>query len=133
MLVVVFALVHLVPGDPVRIALGTRYTPQAYDALRSASGLDKPIIEQFFGYIGSALTGDLGVSFRNGDPVTVILLERLPATVSLAVVGIVDRAADRAARRHLVGAARGPGQRRDHPGRQASSGCRCPTSGWASC
>ncbi len=83
-LVVVFALVHLVPGDPVRIALGTRYTPQAYDALRSASGLDRPIVEQFFGYIGSALTGDLGVSFRNGDPVTVILLERLPATVSLA-------------------------------------------------
>ena len=51
-LVVVFALVHLVPGDPVRIALGTRYTPQAYDALRSASGLDRPIVEQFFGYIG---------------------------------------------------------------------------------
>jgi peptide/nickel transport system permease protein len=88
-LVVVFALVHLVPGDPVRIALGTRYTPEAYDALRSASGLDKPIVEQFFSYLGSALMGDLGVSFRNGDPVTAILLERLPATVSLAAVGIV--------------------------------------------
>lgn len=88
-LVVVFALVHLVPGDPVRIALGTRYSPQAYDALRSASGLDKPIVEQFFSYVGSALTGDLGVSFRNGDPVTVILLERLPATISLALAGIV--------------------------------------------
>lgn len=88
-LVVVFALVHLVPGDPVRIALGTRYTPEAYAALRQASGLDKPILEQFFGYLGSALTGDLGVSFRNGDPVTLILLERLPATVSLAVVGIL--------------------------------------------
>lgn len=88
-LVASFALVHLVPGDPVRIALGTRYTPQAYEALRSASGLDKPIVEQFFAYIGKALTGDLGVSFRNGDPVTQILLERLPATVSLAAVGIV--------------------------------------------
>src|SRR6201991_2732443 len=88
-LVVVFALVHLVPGDPVRIALGTRYTPEAYEALRSASGLDKPMVEQFFSYMGSALTGDLGVSFRNGDPVTAILLERLPATVSLALVGIV--------------------------------------------
>lgn len=88
-LVLVFALVHLVPGDPVRIALGTRYTPQAYDALRSASGLDKPIIEQFLSYLSSALTGDLGVSFRNGDPVTVTLLERLPATVSLAVVGVL--------------------------------------------
>jgi peptide/nickel transport system permease protein len=88
-LVVVFALVHLVPGDPVRIALGTRYTPQAYDALRSASGLDRPLIVQFFSYIGNALTGDLGVSFRNGDPVTLTLLDRLPATVSLALAGIV--------------------------------------------
>ena len=88
-LVVVFALVHLVPGDPVRIALGTRYTPEAYEALRSASGLDRPLISQFFGYIGSALTGDLGVSFRNGDPVTVTLLERLPATLSLGFAGII--------------------------------------------
>nr|WP_235738078.1 ABC transporter permease [Mycolicibacterium austroafricanum] len=88
-LVVVFALVHLVPGDPVRIALGTRYTPEAYEALRAASGLDRPIVSQFFGYLGSALTGDLGVSFRNGDPVTLTLLERLPATLSLGLVGIV--------------------------------------------
>jgi peptide/nickel transport system permease protein len=88
-LIVVFALVHLVPGDPVRIALGTRYSPEAYQTLRAASGLDRPIIEQFFTYIGSAFTGDLGVSFRNGDPVTLTLLDRLPATLSLAVAGIV--------------------------------------------
>ncbi|MGE0221305.1 ABC transporter permease [Mycolicibacterium sp.] len=88
-LVVVFALVHLVPGDPVRIALGTRYTPEAYAALRAASGLDRPIVAQFFGYLGSALTGDLGVSFRNGEPVTVTLLERLPATLSLGLAGMV--------------------------------------------
>ena len=88
-LVLVFALVHLVPGDPVRIALGTRYTPEAYAALRSASGLDRPLIEQFFSYAGSAVTGDLGVSFRNGDPVTLTLLDRLPATASLAVVAII--------------------------------------------
>jgi len=88
-LIVAFSLVHLVPGDPVRIALGTRYSPDAYQTLRAASGLDRPIVEQFLGYIGSALTGDLGVSFRNGDPVTLTLLDRLPATLSLAVVGIV--------------------------------------------
>ncbi|MDQ1545217.1 MAG: peptide/nickel transport system permease protein [Actinomycetota bacterium] len=88
-LIVAFSLVHLVPGDPVRIALGTRYSPDAYQTLRAASGLDRPIVEQFFGYVGSALTGDLGVSFRNGDPVTLTLLDRLPATLSLAVVGIV--------------------------------------------
>ncbi|MEN4474576.1 ABC transporter permease [Mycolicibacterium cosmeticum] len=88
-LIVVFALVHLVPGDPVRIALGTRYTPEAYQALRQASGLDRPLAAQFASYLGHAATGNLGVSFRNGDPVTQVLLERLPATVSLAVVGIV--------------------------------------------
>ncbi len=88
-LTVVFTLVQVVPGDPVRIALGTRYTPEAYGALRSASGLDRPVLEQFFGYAGSAVRGDLGVSFRNGDPVTQILMERLPATVSLAVFGMV--------------------------------------------
>ena len=88
-LIVVFALVQLVPGDPVRIALGTRYTPEAYEALRAASGLDRPLVTQFFSYVGSAFTGDLGVSFRNGDPVVEILLDRLPATVSLAVFGIV--------------------------------------------
>lgn len=88
-LIVVFALVHLVPGDPVRIALGTRYTPEAYQALREASGLGQPLVSQFLSYLGHAATGNLGVSFRNGDPVTEVLLERLPATVSLAVVGIV--------------------------------------------
>ena len=88
-MIVVFALIQLVPGDPVRLALGTRYTPEAYEALRAASGLDRPLWEQFFGYLGSAFTGDLGVSFRNGQPVTVTLLDRLPATISLALVGLV--------------------------------------------
>lgn len=88
-LVVVFALVHLVPGDPVRLALGTRYTPEAYEALRTASGLDRPLPEQFVSYVLHAVTGDFGVSFRNGQPITTTLLQRLPATVSLAVVGLV--------------------------------------------
>ncbi|MEV8025340.1 ABC transporter permease [Microbacterium sp. NPDC080220] len=88
-LIVTFAIVQLVPGDPVRLALGTRYTPEAYEALRAASGLDRPLPEQFFGYLVNALTGDLGVSFRNGQPVTITLLERLPATISLALVGLL--------------------------------------------
>lgn len=87
-LVLVFALVQVVPGDPIRLALGTRYTEEAYRALLAASGLDRPLLEQFFSYLGHALTGDLGVSFRSGEPVTALLLQRLPATVSLAVVGL---------------------------------------------
>jgi peptide/nickel transport system permease protein len=87
--VVVFTLVHLVPGDPVRIALGTRYTQESYEALRAASGLDQPLLTQYLQYVGGALRGDLGVSFRTGQPVTTILLERLPATVSLAAAAMV--------------------------------------------
>lgn len=88
-MVVVFTLVHLVPGDPVRVALGTRYTEESYNALRTASGLDQPLLVQFFSYVGNAITGNLGVSFRNGDPVTQVLLARLPATLSLAIAGMV--------------------------------------------
>ena len=87
--VVVFALLQLVPGDPVRLAMGTRFDPNVYAALREAAGLDRPVLEQYLGYVGSAVTGDLGVSFRSGEPVTQLLLDRLPATVSLALVGIV--------------------------------------------
>lgn len=87
--IVVFALVHLVPGDPVRLALGTRFDQATYDALRAASGLDKPMVEQYFSYLGNALTGNLGVSFRSGAPVTDLLLQRLPATLSLAVMALL--------------------------------------------
>ncbi|MCV2490616.1 ABC transporter permease [Geodermatophilus sp. YIM 151500] len=87
--VIVFALVHLVPGDPVRLALGTRFDQATYDALLARSGLDQPLVQQFFGWAGRALTGDLGVSFRSGDPVTLLILERLPATVTLAFASLL--------------------------------------------
>jgi peptide/nickel transport system permease protein len=86
---VVFLLLQLVPGDPVRLALGTRYDQATYDALRARSGLDQPLVVQYFNYIAHAVTGDLGVSFRSGRPVTAIVLERLPATLSLAFTAVV--------------------------------------------
>jgi peptide/nickel transport system permease protein len=87
--VIVFALVHLVPGDPVRLALGTRFSQETYDALRERSGLDQPLLAQFSGWVGRALTGDLGVSFRSGDTVTSLIAERLPATLTLAFASIL--------------------------------------------
>ena len=87
--ILVFAIIHLVPGDPVRLALGTRFDQATYDALRERAGLDQPLIVQYFDWIGGALTGDLGVSFRSGRPVTTLILERLPATLSLAGGAIV--------------------------------------------
>nr|WP_205709265.1 ABC transporter permease [Kineococcus siccus] len=85
----VFALVHLVPGDPVRLALGTRFDQATYDALRERAGLDQPLPAQYLQWIGGAVRGDLGVSFRSGEPVTALILERLPATLSLALGSIV--------------------------------------------
>lgn len=87
--VVVFALIHLVPGDPVRTALGTRFDPDLYAALVARAGLDQPIVIQYFDWLGRALGGDLGVSFRTGQPVTEALMQRVPATVWLAGASVL--------------------------------------------
>jgi peptide/nickel transport system permease protein len=87
--VVVFALMHLVPGDPVRTALGTRFDQATYEALRARAGLDQPIVVQYFDWLTSALQGDLGVSFRSGRPVTEAIAQRLPATAGLALASLV--------------------------------------------
>jgi peptide/nickel transport system permease protein len=87
--IIVFALVHLVPGDPIRTALGTRFDQATYDALRERAGFDQPLPIQYVQWLGNALTGDLGVSFRSGQPVTSTLLARLPATISLALASLV--------------------------------------------
>ncbi len=87
--VLVFAIMQLVPGDPIRLALGTRFDPDTYEALRERSGLDDPVVIQYLNWISSAITGDLGVSFRTGETVTSQILERLPATLTLAAGAIV--------------------------------------------
>ncbi len=87
--IVCFSLVHLVPGDPIRVSLGTRFDPETYQALRERAGFDQPLPVQYLDYITSAVTGDLGVSFRSGEPVTSILFERLPATLTLTLAAMV--------------------------------------------
>jgi peptide/nickel transport system permease protein len=73
----------------VRLALGTRYSDEAYQALRHRNGLDLPVVEQYFRWAGRAVTGDLGVSFRSGEPVTSLIAARLPATLTLACAAIL--------------------------------------------
>ncbi|MBW3619680.1 MAG: ABC transporter permease [Actinobacteria bacterium] len=82
--VVVFSLMHLVPGDPVRTALGTRFDQEAYEALRARAGLDRPVLVQYAQWLGGVLTGDLGVSFRSGRSVSDVIMARVPATALLA-------------------------------------------------
>jgi peptide/nickel transport system permease protein len=86
---VTFTLARVLPGDPCRAALGERATAAICEAFIKRVGLDKPIPVQFYLYIGELLRGDLGESFRFGRPATVILVERLPVTVELAVSAMI--------------------------------------------
>jgi len=87
--VLVFLLLQLVPGDPIRSAMGTRFNPEVYEELRAAAGLDLPLHEQLIHYLAGAAIGDFGVSFRNGESVFELVVARMPATISLAVAAIV--------------------------------------------
>lgn len=84
-----FLLVHLVPGDPAMVMLGSDATPQQIQALRTQMGLDRSLPEQFAVWVGEVLHGNLGESFFLGRPVTQALVERLPATLQLALLSLV--------------------------------------------
>lgn len=83
-----FLLIHLVPGDPAVIMLGNEATPAQLEMLRTQLGLDRSLPEQFILWLGHALRGNLGESFFLGRPVSRALLERLPATMQLAVLSL---------------------------------------------
>lgn len=73
-------------GDPVANMLGQEATLQDRDELRAKLGLDQPFPLQFANYIGNVLQGDLGVSYRQARPVLALMIERLPATLELALL-----------------------------------------------
>jgi ABC-type dipeptide/oligopeptide/nickel transport system permease component len=85
----VFSLVHFVPGDPAQAMLGDGASAQDIAELRASLGLDKPLIEQYVSFIRQAIGGDLGRSFRTGQPVTTMIIERVPATAELAVAAMI--------------------------------------------
>ncbi len=84
----VFSLIHLVPGDPAQSMLGESAAPQDIAALRTRLGLDRPLLVQYGVFLRGAVTGDLGRSFRTGQPVTTMLAERVPATAELALAAM---------------------------------------------
>ena len=81
----VFALIHLVPGDPAQAMLGEGATPQEVAALRTNLGLDRPLLAQYGTFMAGLGRGDLGKSFRFGTPVAQEIRRRLPQTALLAV------------------------------------------------
>ncbi len=84
-----FLLIHLVPGDPAMVMLGNDATPQQIQTLRTQMGLDRSLPEQFVLWVGQVLRGNLGESFFLGRPVTQALMERLPATLQLALLSLL--------------------------------------------
>ncbi|HVJ22480.1 MAG TPA: ABC transporter permease [Burkholderiales bacterium] len=83
MSLVVFVGVHLV-GDPVHILISDEMTQAEIDAFIHRLGLDRPVYEQYFHFLGNALRGDLGNSFVFGEPALKLILQRMPATLELA-------------------------------------------------
>jgi ABC-type dipeptide/oligopeptide/nickel transport system permease component len=82
---VVFLLLHIVPGDPAQVLLGEQATPERVAEVRRALGLDRPLLEQYGRFVGRALRGDFGQSIRAMRPVLPYVLERLPATLELTL------------------------------------------------
>jgi ABC-type dipeptide/oligopeptide/nickel transport system permease component len=81
----VFALIHLVPGDPAQAMLGEGATAEDVARLRTSLGLDRPLLAQYGSFLGGVARGDLGTSFRSGQPVVREISRRLGDTAILAL------------------------------------------------
>jgi dipeptide transport system permease protein len=85
-----FALIHLVPGDPVEMLAGERgIDPVRHAALRAELGLDRPLLVQYGNYIGAVFQGDLGKSIITKESVLSEFFDRFPATIELSVCAII--------------------------------------------
>jgi ABC-type dipeptide/oligopeptide/nickel transport system permease component len=85
--ILVFLMVHLIPGDPVRNILGLGASPEAVAATREELGLTKPLHIQYFSFLGRILRGDFGTSIRTKMPVIEEIKDRYRYTIVLAVGG----------------------------------------------
>ena len=88
----VFLIVHAIPGDPAVIAAGLEASPETVEQIRRSLGLDRPLPEQFIVFVGRALRGDLGVSIRTGVAVSREIADRLPHTIRLTLWSVAAAA-----------------------------------------
>ncbi|MHB9090875.1 MAG: ABC transporter permease [Chloroflexota bacterium] len=86
---IIFALVHVTPGDPIQIMLGQQTSPEAVAALRQQYNFDKPLHEQYFIWVANAVQGDLGDSIRQHQPVTQMIAGRFPISLQLAAIAML--------------------------------------------
>lgn len=86
---VVFVIVHLVPGDPARVSLGVQATEETVQERREQMGLNDPFLTQYVNWLGNAVQGDFGRSLITGQEITPQIIQRLPATLQLAVLALI--------------------------------------------
>ena len=86
--VLVFLMIHLVPGDPAQVMLGERASPESLEAMRTQLGLDRPLHVQFGRYLAGLLQGDLGRSIKTHERIATELTARFPATLELTLVSM---------------------------------------------
>jgi peptide/nickel transport system permease protein len=87
--VIVFAMVHFTPGDPIRIMLGDDAEPAEVERLTKLYGFDQPAYVQYFKWLGRAVQGDFGHSLRQRQPVTKLIGEKMGATIELAIASLL--------------------------------------------
>jgi peptide/nickel transport system permease protein len=87
--ILVFLLVHLIPGDVAQILLGTQATDQQIETLRRTFGLDRPLPVQYVDWLSHILRGDFGVSFRTNRPVLPDLVQRFGVTLQLTLTSML--------------------------------------------
>jgi peptide/nickel transport system permease protein len=87
--IVVFSIIHLIPGDPAQIIAGPNATDAQLAALRQQYGLDQPLWMQYIIWLRHVLSGDLGNSYTNNYPVAKMIGQRVPATIELALAAIL--------------------------------------------
>ena len=85
----VFALQKLLPGDPLLVLAGEERDPAVLELLREKYRLNDPIVVQYFTWVTNALTGDLGISLRTNQPVTELMMQKLPVTLQLAAMSMI--------------------------------------------
>ncbi|NVD43042.1 ABC transporter permease [Ensifer sp. HO-A22] len=89
LLLLTFFIGRLMPADPVRAIVGEDATRETYEQVYRSLGLDRPLWEQFFYYLGDVFTGNFGTSIRTGRPVIQDILHVMPATIELATFAIL--------------------------------------------
>jgi ABC-type dipeptide/oligopeptide/nickel transport system permease component len=85
--ILVFLMIHMIPGDPARLIAGMEATPEVVEQIRQDLGLDQPLYIQFWRFLKGLTRGDLGLSYRMKTPVTEEIAARFPITFAIALGG----------------------------------------------